>query len=400
MSLKVLRWPYPCKWAFSLIDDTDCSTLPAVRTVYEHCLAHGIHATKTLWMHEPRRGCGSPHAHKPMLGDTLDDESYLDYCRDISRRGIELCLHDLSAGNNLREEIIDGFSQFEREFGYTPRVHVFHSHNCDHIYWGARQYRSPLLRALARFIAGPYEYYGQDPSSPHYWSDVCRNLISYVRLYRTRSFNVLRCNPSMPYHIPGKPDVKLWFSASASRARLERLDERALTGLAREDGALLLYAYSSNLVDTQNREVLRPEVSAALSRIGAREDCWRTTVSQLLDRCLATKNVIVTERRHAYVVSNPTAITIPDFQFRSPRRVLFLPSGAELSPDREQRYQLRSLDAGQCTTLYFSAEAASSGDPGGIPALESFRMMLEELWHLAWKRPYQLRRQLKRRWRR
>ena len=42
MSLRLLRWPYPFKWAFGITEDTDSSTLAAVRTVYEYCLGHGI----------------------------------------------------------------------------------------------------------------------------------------------------------------------------------------------------------------------------------------------------------------------------------------------------------------------------------------------------------------------
>jgi hypothetical protein len=255
------------------------------------------------------------------------------------------------------------------------------------------------MRAIARLIVGPYEYSGADPTSPYYWSDICRKVISYVRLYRTRHFNVLRSNPSMPYHLPGKPDVRLWFSASGSRSRLHGLDGRDLDELADEDGAFLLYGYSSNLVQEPDRNALHQEVASALASIGAREDCWRTTVSSLLDRCLATKNLIVTQRRHAYVVSNPTALPIADLQFRSPRPVLYLASGEELLPDSAGRYHVQALEAGQCLTLYMSAEAAWSGDASGISALESFRMAIEELRHLAWKRPRQLRRRLKRRWR-
>jgi hypothetical protein len=396
MSLKVLRWPHPFRWAFSFIDDNDFSTLPSARTVYDYCLAHGFQATKTVWMHEPRRGCGSPVAQSPIPGATLDEPDYLEYVRQLSAHGIELCLHDVSAGNNLREEVLQGFASFESLFGYLPRVHIFHAYNCDHPYWGAQQYRSSLARSLVRLFAGRYEYYGHDPASPHYWSDVCRRLISYVRLYRTRRFNVLRCNPSMPYHLPGKPDVRLWFSASGSRNRLHDLGERELDRLAREDGAFLLYSYSAHLVQKKSPTHLAPDVEDALNRIGERSDCWRPTVSHLLDRCLATKNLIVSQRRLAYVLSNPTRVPIADLQFTCDRPVLYRSADEELRPDADGRYHLASLDAGGCVALYFSPDAADAGDPGGISALESLRMMLEEVWHLVWKRGYKWRRKFRR----
>jgi hypothetical protein len=397
MSLTVMRWPYPCRWAFSLIDDTDCSTLEAVRTVYEYCLARGIHPTKTLWVHAARRECGSPHGGKPDPGVTLDDAGYLAYCQSLANRGVELCLHDASAGNNLRPEIEAAFERFHEAFGYLPRVHVFHSHNADHFYWGADHYRSRWLGAIARAVAGRYEYHGSDPGSPWYWSDICRRLISYVRLYRTRRFDVLRCNPSMPYHLPGKPDVRLWFSASAGAARLDRFDERAIEEIARNDGAFLLYAYSATLVTPNDSSVLRPEVQAAFDLIGSRADCWRPTVSALLDRCLATKNIIVTRRRNAYVIANPTGLAVPDLQLRSTLPALYLPSGGVLHPDAEGRYRLAALGPGECVTLYLSAEAAESGDPGGIGHGETLRMMFEEMRHLVSKRLHRERRRMRRR---
>jgi hypothetical protein len=399
MSLTVLRWPYPYRWAFSLIDDTDCSTQEAVTTVYEYCLARGIYPTKTLWVHEARRGCGSPRAGKPIAGVTLEDPRYLAYCQSIGSRGVELCLHDASPGNNLREETEAAFERFQKAFGYLPRIHVFHSHNCDHFYWGAQQYSSRWLGSIVRAVAGRHDYHGSDPKSPYYWSDICRRLISYVRLYRTRHFDVLRCNPNMPYHLPGKPDVRLWFSASASATRLHRLDERAIDAIARDDGAFLLYAYSANLAAIDDKSVLRPEVQAALDLIGRRADCWRPTVSGLLDRCLATKNIVVTRRRHAYVVSNSTEIELRDLQIRCSLPALYLPSRDAMRPDSDGRYHLAVLRPHECVTLYLSAEAAASGDPGGISHGEAARMMFEEVRHLAWKRLYRWRRRMRRRWR-
>lgn len=397
VSLKIFRWPHPFRWAFSFIDDNDFSTLTSARTAYDYCLAHGFMATKTVWMHAPRRECGSPVAQPPIPGATLDEPEYLEYMQQLHARGVELCLHDASAGNNLREEILQAFAGFESLFGYVPRVHVFHAFNCDHPYWGAQHYSSAVARWLARIFAGRYQYYGHDPDSPHYWSDVCRRLITYVRLYRTRQFNVLRCNPSMPYHLSDKPDVRLWFSASSSRTRLHRLGERELDALAREDGAFLLYSYSAHLALKKSPTTLAPDVAAALQRISRRTDCWRPTVSRLLDRCLATKNLIVAKRRHAYVLTNPTRVSIEDLQFTSDRPVLYLSADEALRPDAERRYHLESVAAGSCVILYFSPDAADAGDPGGISQLESLRMMLEEVWHLLCKRAYTLRLKLRRR---
>lgn len=399
MAVKALRWPYPYKWAFGLIDDTDCSTLEAVLTVYEHCLDAGITPTKTVWAQAAERDCGHPVSSRPIVGTTLDDDAYREYCEALAKRGVEFCLHDVSPGNNLREDTLRGFETFERTFGYAPRVHVFHSHNCDHIYWGENQYGSRFAKALVRLMTGKRDYFGEDHESPYYWSDVCRDKISYIRLYRTRDFNVLKHNPNMPYHLHGKPDVKLWFSASASRPDLDRVTDSALDRIARDDGAFLLYAYSSNLADVTDRSRMEPVAGDAFSRIGGRSDCWRTSISEILDRCLATKNVLITVRRHACVISNPTALSLDGFQFRSDRDALYRADGQRITPDEEGRFHLDSLRAGECLALYFSNEAAESGDPGGISGLEKGRMMFEEFKHLVYKRVFQMRRRLKWRWR-
>ncbi|MEM7248228.1 MAG: hypothetical protein AAF533_23035 [Acidobacteriota bacterium] len=384
MSLQVLRWPYPRAFAFGITDDTDLSTLDSVRTFYEFCLARGIRPTKTVWVRPPRRASGSRVAVEPVPGITLADPEYRRYCQELSRRGVELCLHDVSAGNNLREEILDGFREFEEVFGYLPRLHVCHGKNAEHPYWGPSQYDSRLAKTLVRWLVDQQEYSGEVPSSPHYWSDFCRATIRYLRLYRTMDFDVLAKVPAMPYHLPGKPDVRLWFSTSAAR-RLDRLTDATLDRLARRDGAFLWYAYSANLVTHDRREVL-PAVAEALERLAARDDCWLATSGEILDRCLAIKNLVVTRRRHGWVIANASDQPLPSLQLRCPAPVLHLASGSELSPDAEGRFVLDHLAPGAAVALYESRGAAGSGDLGGISRLGLLRMMVEELRFLAWKR--------------
>ena len=396
MHLKILRWPYPYRWAFSITDDTDCSTLRPVKAVYDYLIRKGLKGTKTVWVREPARGCGEPERSKPIHGISLEDPRYVEYCRKISRHGIELCMHDVSSGNNRREEIQAAFAKFEEAFGYAPRIHIFHSHNADHIYWGENQFESRLARWMVRLMTGKRRYSGEDPESPYYWSDICRENISYIRLYRTTRFNVLKDNPSMPYHQEGKPDVKFWFSASGTGNRLDELDNRAIDRLAREDGAYLLYAYASQMVLRQNRTRLNPSVKSAFDRIADRQDCWAATASELLDRCLAIKSLVVQSFRHGWVIANPSTMGIPSLQFQCSLPVLYQAGGAEVLPDELGRFSIDDLGPGQCLPLYRSRELAEVGDLGGISVREQLWMMLREFWHLAHKRPYQLRRRITR----
>ena len=297
----------------------------------------------------------------------------------------------MSSGNNVREDVIRGLQTFKETFGYAPSVYICHSHNAEHPYWGEQQYRSTIAKLATWFLYRfkREEFFGHDPSSEYYWSDICRKTIRYMRLYRTRHPNVLKKNPHLPYHQFDKPDVLFWFSGTGEDYELlERITPRVLDKLAREDGAIIHYAHTSLFLDTakSTRSGLRPEVEKAFDLIGDREDCWCSGVTAVLDRCLATKNMLVHETKHAIVFSNPTSVDVPDFQIMANYPALFSSSGEVLHPDSESRFRLGLIEGGKNLTLYLSAEAAEIGDPVGVPRIEEVRMMWEEAKRQLWKK--------------
>jgi len=389
LRVRVLRWPYPYRWAFGITDDTDGCTMESVRAVYEYCTRLGIWPTKTVWTQQASERCGLLHQWEPDDGLTLDDPQYRRYCGELSERGVEFALHGVSAGNNTREEVLRGLERFRETFGYLPRLYVCHSLNAEHPYWGVNHYRSRLARFAVRLLTRPERFCGDEPGSPYYWADVCRETIHYVRLYRTLDLNVLRHNPHMPYHEKGKPGVRFWFSACAQDTQLcERVTDRALDRVAREDGALILYAHMRKFLaeDIRTESGLRPEVERAFRTIAARDDCWCAGVSRILDRCLAAKNVVVQERRQGVVLGNPTAVPLPDFQVSAGCDRLFLPGGEEIVPDAEGRFRVGDLGAYSSLALYYTREDAELGDVVGISRREQAGMMLEEAKHLVWQR--------------
>lgn len=390
MNVRILRWPYPYKWAYGMTDDTNGSTLECFRTVYEYCIARGIWPTRTVWTQRASRRCGIRNNQEPKKGMTLEDAKYREYCRELNERGIEFALHDVSSGNNVREDVIRGLETFKATFGYDPSIYICHAHNAEHPYWGEEQYRSPIARRLARLFYRfkPEEFSGHIPTSPYYWSDICREKIRYLRLYRTRHLNVLRKNPRLPYHQYDKPDVRFWFSGNAEDYELfQRVSPGALDKIAREDGAIIHYAHTSLFLDPDGKTEsgLRPEVESALDLIGKRTDCWSPRVTSILDRCLATKNLLVQKRKHALVITNPTEIGLDDFQIEARYPVLYLSSGDALHPDGEFRFCIGRLEPRSCVVLYFEKEAAEIGDPVGIPRFEEARMAFEEAWRQVWK---------------
>ena len=373
-----------------MTDDTNGSTLEGVRAVYEYAIGHGVWPTRTVWTQRASRRCGVRNQLEPNRGLTLEDAAYTRYCQELHERGIEFALHDVSSGNNTREDVIRGLQTFKDTFGHAPSIYICHAHNAEHPYWGEEQYRSPIARRLARLFYRfkPEEFSGHIPTSPYYWSDICRETIRYVRLYRTRHLNVLRKNPGLPYHQYDKPDVLFWFSGNAEDYELfQRVTPEALDKIAREDGAIIHYAHTSVFLDPDKStdSGLRPEVEDALALIGKREDCWCDGVTSILDRCLATKNLLVQQQKHALIITNPTEIGLDDFQIQARYRALYLRSGEVLHPDEESRFRIGRLDPRSCVVLYFEKEGAEVGDPVGIPRFEELTMTFEETWRQVWK---------------
>jgi hypothetical protein len=398
MKLRILRWPYPYRWAFGITDDTDQCNMDNFRVVYEFCLRNNIRPTKTVWTHPAKNCCGHLSQLAPNHGITLANPEYLAYCRDLQKRGIEFCVHGVSAGNSERADIFSGFEKFKEAFGHYPRLFICHSLNAENPYWGESQFRSRLARRLVRLISRKEEFYGSDPDSPFYWTDLCRQTIDYIRLYRTLELNVLKYNPMMPYHQYDKPDVRLWFSACAQDAHVcRRITPQALDRVAAEDGALIHYMHIHKLVrngTTNGPCELKPEVEKAYALVGQRDDCWRAPVSEILDRRLVTKNILVAARRHAAIITNPSPIPLDDFQFRAPIPALYRSSGEVLQPDSHGCFHFGRLPAQSSIALFYSKEEARIGDPAGISRLEVLRMLKEEARHLIWQRWKIWRRQM------
>lgn len=196
MKVNILRWPYPSRWAFGFTSDTDNTSLEATRFFYDYCLEKGMYPTKTVWTHKPQRQSGVLDTLELDSSPTLEDIDYKEYSQSISQKGIEFCLHDVSAGNNLRDEIIRGFAEFREVFGYSPRLHICHGLNQDHPYWSLNHFKNPLLKFFGKFIYGRRaQFSGEDPSSPYYWSDICRRTIKYLRLCRESCSSLALCSP-------------------------------------------------------------------------------------------------------------------------------------------------------------------------------------------------------------
>src|SRR5512146_1025833 len=203
------RFPGNKRFAFTIFDDTDNSTVANVEPVYRFLDELGMRTTKSVWVlpNVP----GAKHA-----GATLYDRDYLNWILKLRERGFEIALHNVRNADSPRAIIESGFTEYQRRLGSTPRVHANHCDNRDNIYWGDARLSRPMTRFcynLATRFRRRDRFHGHVPGSDYFWGDLCRERIDYVRNLVFDEINLDNVNPSLPYHDPSRPDVKRWFSS-------------------------------------------------------------------------------------------------------------------------------------------------------------------------------------------
>ena len=199
------------RFAFSILDDTDDSTLENVEPLYAILRDHGFRTTKTAWPLDCPEGSRNFFA-----AATLQNKEYLRFVHELVDQGFELAFHGATMESSTRERTLEGLEFLRSEFGRYPRIFCNHGQNRENLYWGAQRFRTPALRALSRVLmreqGGSYE--GDQEESRFFWGDVCRDVIQYVRNFTFERLNLLEVDPDMPYHIASSPYVKHWFSTT------------------------------------------------------------------------------------------------------------------------------------------------------------------------------------------
>lgn len=207
------RSPFPGgkRFAFTVLDDTDVSTLANVKPIYDLIERLGFRTTKTVWPVQCPEG-----SRDFSSSETLDDPGYRAFAIDLKRRGFELTWHGATMESSSRARTIAGLQRFRDTFDAYPRIHVNHALNRENVYWGTGRLDSRLLRGVIRRVTGkPAAYYkGLDEGSTYFWGDFCAEHMMYGRNLTTNDINTARFNPSMPYRDPARPAIRWWFSAS------------------------------------------------------------------------------------------------------------------------------------------------------------------------------------------
>ena len=234
-------YPGGKRFAFSIVDDTDCGTVQTLQPVYALFRELGLRTTKTVW---PRRS--SMPDQFDVNSETLDVPAYLAFVRALRDDGFELAMHTSSPGSSLRHETIAAYDRFRELFGNDPAMNVNHSMNRENLYWGRHRLDSALARLLYDRTSGRHVFEGHLPESPFFWGDVCQARTRYMRGFIVSGIDALAVNPSMPYHDPRRPYVNLWYSGCDGEdvARFtELISEDAQERLERRSGCCLVYTH-------------------------------------------------------------------------------------------------------------------------------------------------------------
>jgi len=204
------QFPGKHRFAFTIFDDTDHSTLENTRPVYNILRQLGLRTTKSVWP----LSC-VPNA--PCAGSSLQDREYLEFIRGLREDGFEIGLHNMRNEGSNRDVIRHGLEEFERLVGYLPRSHSNHSCNRDNLYWGPERISNGLARwtyDLSTRWRYEESFAGHLENSPYFWGDLCQQYITYVRNFVFDEINLAAIGAGVPYHDPKKPFVNYWFSAS------------------------------------------------------------------------------------------------------------------------------------------------------------------------------------------
>lgn len=236
--MKSIAWPLGKRFAFTIVDDTDQSTVENTKPVYDFIHECGFQTTKTVWP--------LPPLDKPVTGgECLENSEYLGWIRDLREQGFEIALHGTADGTSQRERVIEGLELFSSVFGQYPDMHINHVGQKEALYWGQDRFDG-LVRKLYALMTSRERFQGHVKGTPYFWGDLCQKRIRFVRNLTFSHINTLKMDPLMPYHDKRRPYVPFWFSSSEGsglRNFCKLISEANQDLLLDEGGACIVYTH-------------------------------------------------------------------------------------------------------------------------------------------------------------
>lgn len=233
-----MEWPNGKKFAFTIIDDTDNSTIANIKPVYDLLYNCGMRTTKSVWVYPPRDN---------FRGGYLLDAEYLKYIQNLKKQGFEICLHNVGSGTFCRDEIADGLELYRQLIGSYPEIQINHANNEDNIYWGYKRFAPPIQILYRLFCGYRQRFFGDSLLSRFFWGDLCKKHIKYIRNHVFNGINTLKYDNKMPYRIEDKmKNSNYWFSSSDAHTAEEfcdLLNPLNLKKLREEKGCCIVYTH-------------------------------------------------------------------------------------------------------------------------------------------------------------
>lgn len=274
----MLEWPDGRKFAFTIYDDTDETSVATVKPVYDVLYANGLLTTKTVWPLAPIR------SNIYIGGQTCAEPDYRDWVLQLQAQGYEIAFHNVTPHSSERSRTIEGLNEFRNIFGQDPRSQACHADCEDCLYAGEGRLsgvRRVLYNILTRRRSANY-FRGHDDSSPFFWGDIAKKRIRYDRNFVFSKLNTLEACPVMPYHDPNRPYVNYWFCGSDAGTYdkfLSLVTPDNLEALRDQRGVCILYVHFGYYF--RNGRVTR-EFVRLIERI-ASMDAWLAPTSAILD---------------------------------------------------------------------------------------------------------------------
>jgi hypothetical protein len=239
-----VTWPKGHQFAFTIVDDTDFSTVKNVKPVYDLLASLGMRTTKTAWMF---RGKGPAFCE----GTTCEDKDYLNWLLSLKSQGFEIAFHNAAPSTSPREQTRLALSRFRQLFGPDKLLFSNHTHCLEDLYWGDNRlsgWRRTVYNLVnlgkRRGISR-----GHLPGDPLFWGDLCQQEVLYVRNFVFDNLDSLAVCPEQPYHDPQKPFVNFWFTSADGgtiNRFLENFTMKKLQRLADGGGLCIAYMHFAN----------------------------------------------------------------------------------------------------------------------------------------------------------
>lgn len=275
-------YPNGAEFAFTILDDTDDTTLVNGPPVYDVLRDYGLRTTKTVWTFDvPHEQRGIYHA-----GETLETPDYLQWVQQLEREGFEIAFHNASMASSNRETTIRALDHLSTAFQRPVRLHCNHGQNRENLHWGAARYQSLPVNLLARLrdgSAGARAYQGEVAGSPFYWSDIANRRISYIRSMAFCRLDGLHIPPYRPFKDTAKLLQPVFFNTADApdcRAFNQLVTKSSIDELRRNAGWAIVSTHLGKGFCTQGK--VDDTFVATIKHLSSLSG-WFVPASELLD---------------------------------------------------------------------------------------------------------------------